>query len=115
MSTRVKINGPLNGTDLAEAVALTLGATNEDGRRAVEAVLDVIARSVIAGHQVNVTNFGTWIPVAAAERKGRNPQTGEVVVIPAKQDIRFRISPRLRELVRAADPTATIRKRPKSY
>jgi DNA-binding protein HU-beta len=114
VASRIRITGPLNGTRLAEAVAAEMGISRREGKRAVEAVLGIIARSVAGGHPVNVTNFGTWIPVQVDERTARNPATGEPVVVPARQELRFRQSPRLQELVREADPeTATIRKYPK--
>lgn len=114
MASRILITGPLNGILLGEAVAAEMGLSKMEGHRAVMAVLDIIARAVAGGHPVNVTNFGTWIPVQLEERTARNPATGESVVVPARQGLRFRQAPRLQELVREADPeTATIRKHPK--
>lgn len=115
MSTHARIAAPLNKTSLGEAVAAELGLSHDQGVRAVEAVLNIVTRAVVGGHPVTVTNFGTWVPVHRPARPARNPYTGEPMVIPAQQGVAFRTSPRLRELVRAADPaSATIRKHPKT-
>ncbi|MFB7278090.1 HU family DNA-binding protein [Streptomyces hydrogenans] len=105
----------LNTVLLAEAVAAELDIPNTDGRAVVQAVFDVIARAVAGGHPVAITNFGTFLPVALPARVRRNPQDGSPVEVPARQDIRFRVSPGLRATVRTADPaSATIRKAPKT-
>lgn len=115
MTTIARINSRLNTTLLAEAVAIELGVSNEEGARAVQTVLGVITRAVVAGHPVAVTNFGTWLPIQRPARTARNPHTGGTVTVPARQELSFRASDRLRELVASADPvTASIRKHPKT-
>ncbi|MEV0691813.1 HU family DNA-binding protein [Streptomyces sp. NPDC050388] len=114
MTTVVRPTGPLNKTRLAEAVALQLGVSNEDGIRAVEAVLNVIARTVAGGHSVTVTNFGSWIPKHRPASTRRNPQNGDPVPVPAHTRLFFRLSDRLAAAVRAQDPAAAdITKLPK--
>lgn len=103
---------PLNKTSLAETVAADLGITVKEAFRVLDAVFEPIARTVTAGHDVTVTNFGTWRAVLDPERKARNPQTGERITVPARHAVRFRVSPRLQEVVQAGDPTASIKKRP---
>jgi nucleoid DNA-binding protein len=115
VATHARTTAPLNKTGLGEAVAAELGLSLKEGVRVVDAVLNVITRTVTAGHAVTVSNFGTWAAVHRPTRTARNPQTGEPVVIPARQEFTFRMSDRLREIVQAADPaTATIRKHPKT-
>ncbi|MEU8760689.1 HU family DNA-binding protein [Streptomyces sp. NPDC048659] len=105
----------INKTALGHLVAAQLGVSQRDGVRAVDAVLEVITRSITGGIGVAVSNFGAFVPVQRTARARRNPQTGGTVLVPARQEVRFRVSPRLRETVQAADPAvATIRKNPKS-
>lgn len=115
MTTHAQITGSLNKTELGQAVAAELGISPEDGIQAVETTLDIITRTVAGGHTVTVTNFGAFVPVQKAARGARNPQNGERVTIPPRQEIRFRRSDRLRQVIQGADPaTATIRKHPKT-
>lgn len=102
----------LNKTALAQAVADELGVPFADGHRAVDAVLNTITRTVAAGHSVTVTNFGSWHAVQRPACTRRNPQTGEPVAVPARQEVRVLLSPALRDAVAAANPNASIRKRP---
>lgn len=105
-------NRPLNKTALAATVAGELGVSLDDGFRALNAVLDSITRTVVAGHDVTITNFGTFRAVQHPARIARNPQTGAPVPVPARPAVHFRVAPRLREVVRGGDPAASIRKRP---
>lgn len=99
-------NSDLNKTQLAAAVAAELGTSLDHGFQAVDAVFGAIARTV------TVTNFGSWHAVQRPAPAARNPQTGQPVTVPARQEIRVLTSPRLRDIVRGADPTVSIRKRP---
>ena len=49
----------------------------------VTALFDTIVENLEEGNEVNIHNFGTFKVVAKAERKGRNPQTGAEITIPA--------------------------------
>jgi DNA-binding protein HU-beta len=102
---------PLNKTQLAAAVAAQLGVSLDDGFRTLDAVLDTITRTVTTGRDVTITNFGTFRAVTHAARTARNPQTGAPVPVPQRAVVHFRVAPRLQQVVRAGDPTASIRKR----
>ncbi|MFE5369210.1 HU family DNA-binding protein [Streptomyces mirabilis] len=104
--------GPLNQTQLIEAVAAELDWPAADADRAVRATLDVIAATLAAGHNVSITNFGTFISRRVQARKARNPQTGGRVQVREHQALRFRPAPRLRQVVRRRG--GSIRKHPKS-
>ncbi|MBD3004773.1 HU family DNA-binding protein [Streptomyces sp. 5-10] len=109
---KVEIAGPLNFGSLGEAVAADLGVSREYGRDIVRSVFDSIAKAVSKGHPVAITNFGTFRPFVRAEYTARNPQSGEKILIPKRDDIGFRVSPQLREIVRG-ERAATITKKPK--
>lgn len=112
MATVIGPTGPLNKTALATAVAAELGVSIDDGYRALDAVLNTITRTVTAGYDVTVTNFGTFRAVVHPARTARNPKTGDPVQVPARPAVHFRVAPRLREVVQGGDPAASIRKRP---
>ncbi|MFI8535428.1 HU family DNA-binding protein [Streptomyces aquilus] len=105
--------GPLNKTQLAEVVAADLGIPAAEGGRVLEAVFDAIVRTNAAGHDVTITNFGTFRAVEDPARKARNPQTGQPVDIPPRPTVRLRVSPRLAEILRARDTAASIAKLPR--
>ena len=48
-----------------------------------------IIESLQAGEKVQLSGFGTFEVRERAERKGRNPKTGEVVTVPACKYLAF--------------------------
>lgn len=102
----------LNHSDLANLLAARTGLTQKEAHEVIRELADIIASTVTAGQDVAITNFGTWLSRESAERKARNPHTGGQVIVPAHRKVRFRISPRLAEIVRGGDPTASTRKHP---
>ena len=62
-------------------------------------VLDTIMEEVKAGNVVTIQGFGTFKTVAVAERKGRNPQTGAEITIPAHKKIVFKPSKQFKNAV----------------
>ena len=63
------------------------------------AVLDTIMEEVKAGNVVTIQGFGTFKTVAVAERKGRNPQTGDEITIPAHKKVVFKPSKQFKDAV----------------
>jgi integration host factor subunit alpha len=58
----------------------------------VDSVFNEISKSLIDGHDVKISSFGTFIVRNKKERIGRNPKTGEEVPITARQVVTFRSS-----------------------
>ena len=79
----------MNKTELIEKVAKKTGLTLKDSRAAVDAIFStapkegIIATELAAGRRVQITGFGTFMRRSRKKRKGRNPQTGQVITIPA--------------------------------
>jgi len=61
--------------------------------------INSIEQSVLQGNKVRVDRIGIIQAKERAARKGRNPQTGEVIDIPASKKISFRASKSLKEQV----------------
>ena len=62
-------------------------------------VLDTIMEEVKAGNVVTIQGFGTFKTVEVAERKGRNPQTGAEITIPAHKKVVFKPSKQFKNAV----------------
>lgn len=88
--------------DLASRVADKAGLSGAQANKALNAMLDSIAESLETGQEVRLTGFGTFRLVETKERIGRNPRTGETIVIPPGRRVSFTASPRLAESVRKA-------------
>ena len=74
--------------------------TNEKvAEKTATAVLDTIMKEVSAGNVVTIKGFGIFKVVEVAERKGRNPQTGDEITIPAHKKIVFKPSKQFKDAV----------------
>lgn len=107
------IKARLTTTRLIEIVAADLDTSPDAVRETVMTTFDVIARAASSGHDVAVTNFGTWVSYTKKRRKARNPQNDEPVIVPMHRAVRFRVGPSLADAVRRKDRQANIRKAPK--
>lgn len=86
--------------DLIEYVAKKVSLTNKAAKEAVVAVFGAIADSLKKGDKVVVTGFGTFSVRSRAARKGRNPQTGAAINIPARKTPGFTAGKALKKVVR---------------
>ncbi|RAL22640.1 HU family DNA-binding protein [Thermoflavimicrobium daqui] len=89
----------MNKTDLINKVADATKLSKKEATSAVEAVLKAITEALSAGDKVQLIGFGNFEVKDRAERKGRNPQTGEEIVIPATKVPSFRAGKQLKEEV----------------
>jgi DNA-binding protein HU-beta len=78
----------MNKGELIAAVAKDLKSSKADAERAVNAVLSNIKRNTKKG--VQLIGFGSFTVVKRKARKGRNPQTGEVIKIKASKTVKFK-------------------------
>ncbi len=86
--------------DLVAQVAKRAGLTAKAAKDAVNAVFDVIADALKRGEKVVVTGFGTFVVRKRAARKGRNPQTGEEITIPATKTPGFTAGKALKRAIK---------------
>lgn len=80
----------MNKKDLIDDVAALASLSKADAQYAVRAVLDAIALGLKQDGTVALAGFGSFTVKEQAARKGRNPQTGEEIEIPARKSIKFK-------------------------
>lgn len=71
--------------------------------------LSIIESEIISGAKVRLDRVGILQTKDRAARKGRNPQTGEEIQIPASKKISFRVAKSLKEQVGAGSRKKTKR------
>ena len=86
--------------DLVEYVAKKASLTAKASKDAVNSVFMAITDTLKKGDKVVVTGFGTFMVRRRAARKGRNPQTGAEIQIPATKTPGFTAGKSLKRLVK---------------
>jgi DNA-binding protein HU-beta len=94
-----EVNG-MNKTELINAVAEKAELSKKDATNAVDAVFDVITGSLQNNEKVQLIGFGNFEVRERAARKGRNPQTGEEIEIPASNVPAFKPGKALKDAVK---------------
>ena len=89
----------LTKLDIVEMVIQRIGFTRNKSMDVVEQVLEIIKRTLEQGDDVLVSNFGKFSVKEKDQRKGRNPATGESMVLDARRVITFKGSNTLRDNV----------------
>ena len=80
----------MNKNELVEAIAQRVELPKNKVRAVVDAFCDLVIEVTRKGDRVTLVGFGTFYPAERKERKGRNPRTGEEMVIPAHTVVRFK-------------------------
>lgn len=86
--------------DLVAQVAKKAGLTAKAAKDAVGAIFGTMSDALKRGEKVVVTGFGTFMVRRRAARKGRNPQTGAEIQIPATKTPGFTAGKSLKRLVK---------------
>ena len=71
--------------ELAERKDLPLA----DAIKAVDGVIDIMKDAFKNGRNVYLRGLGSFVIKERKERTGRNPRTGEVIIIPAHKEVKF--------------------------
>lgn len=89
----------MNKEELVESVAKQSALNKSEANRVVDAVLKVIGESLKKGVDVRLMGFGTFSVKRRKARNGRNPRTGEAVLIPESKVIAFSAGKALKDAV----------------
>lgn len=73
--------------------------TKKRATEIVEALFEIIKESLERGDDVLISGFGKWQVKFKWARKGRNPQTGEQIILESRRVVSFRCSAKLKERI----------------
>ena len=89
----------MNKSELVASVAEVAELTKKDAEKAVNAVFASVQKALVEDDKVQIIGFGTFEVRTRAARKGRNPQTGDTIEIPASKNPVFKAGKALKEVV----------------
>ena len=83
--------------NIVEAVAEQVGLPKNQSVELVEALLELIKETLESGEDVLVSGFGKFRVREKKERRGRNPATGDDMMMRPRRVVTFKWSGKLRE------------------
>ena len=89
----------MNKAELIDKIAADAGITKAAAARAIESMIDGVARSLKSGERTTLVGFGTFTVSQRKGRIGRNPQTGAAIEIKPKQVVKFRAGKELEDIL----------------
>ncbi len=78
--------------DIFEKVQNEMELTRREAAELVEAVFAIMKSTLESGENLKISGFGNFIVKQKADRRGRNPQTGEAITIEARRILTFKPS-----------------------
>ena len=81
----------MNKAALIHKIATDAEISKAAATIAVESMIEGITSALKRDQKVALVGFGTWSVSDRKARNGRNPQTGETILIPAKRAVRFKV------------------------
>ncbi len=91
--------GTLTKARIGEAVVETNGYTQKKAFEAVEIMLELIKCTLETGEDVLISGFGKFCVKNKKKRKGRNPATGEDMILAPRNVVTFQCSGKLKERI----------------
>jgi integration host factor subunit alpha len=78
--------------DIVEKIYEKVGFSKKESAELVETVFDLIKNTLEEGDKIKIAGFGNFVVKEKADRRGRNPQTGEEITISARKILTFKPS-----------------------
>ena len=89
----------MNKVELVSVIAKDAGLSKADAERALNAFTGAVTKELKKKGKVQLVGFGTFETSKRAARKGKNPQTGEAIKIPAATVPKFKAGKALKDAV----------------
>jgi integration host factor subunit alpha len=78
--------------DIVENVYEKVGLSKKESYELVEQVFEILKATLERGDNLKISGFGNFVVKKKADRRGRNPQTGEQITIEARRVLTFKPS-----------------------
>jgi len=92
---------------LIKIICEKIGWGLKESTEIVEQVFEILKETLEGGEKIKISGFGNFLVRRKRPRKGRNPQTGEEMVISGRKVVTFKPSHLLRRAVNKSEGTET--------
>lgn len=90
----------MNKTELIAVIADQAEVTQAMAEKVVNTFVDVVKETLAKEEKVVVTGFGTFEVRHRVARRGKNPRTGEEIIVPAQKTPAFKAGKLLKDAVK---------------
>ena len=90
----------LTKAEIIESVHQQLGFPKNKSNEVVEQLIETIKSTLASGEDVLVSGFGKFCVNDKKERKGRNPATGNSMMLKPRRVVTFKVSGKLRRKIK---------------
>lgn len=92
--------------DIVEKIYEKIGYSKKESAELVESVFDLIKGTLEKGEKIKIAGFGNFVVKSKSDRRGRNPQTGDEIIISARKILTFKPSQVLKSALNAEQENA---------
>ena len=85
--------------DIINEIRIKNGFSVRKSTETVETLLEIIKSTLASSEDVMISGFGKFCVKEKKERKGRNPATGESMMLEPRKIVKFRCSGKLRDRI----------------
>lgn len=89
----------LTKIQIVESIHNQIGFTQKRASEIVETFLELIKNTLESGEDVLISGFGKFCVKEKKERKGRNPATGDTMMLAPRKIVTFKCSGKLRDRI----------------
>jgi len=86
-------------SDIINAITEENGFSRKQSIETIETLLEIMKQTLESGEEIMISGFGKFCIKDKAQRRGRNPATGDRLMLKARRVVTFKCSKKLRELV----------------
>lgn len=90
----------LTKTDMVDTIQKRIGFSRKKSTDLIETFIEIMKRTIESGDDVLVSGFGKFCVKEKKQRKGRNPATGQDMLLAPRRVVTFKCSSVLRDKVK---------------
>ena len=87
----------LTKKDIIEIIAEKTILSPPESKDTIEELLEIMKSTLVSGEDIMITGFGKFQVNEKAPRKGRNPYTGEAMMLDGRRTVTFKVAGGLRD------------------
>lgn len=90
----------LTKTDMVDLTQRRIGFSRKESSDLIETLVEILKSSIESGEDILISGFGKFSVKQKKQRKGRNPSTGEDMILNPRKVVTFKCSSVLRDKVK---------------